>query len=76
MSCPNFARMPLRSPQSRGEDSPLEEYAEAVRAYQEILLELQDTNSEDPEVVDTLLKRAATAKETVNYYRGGYRRMA
>jgi hypothetical protein len=51
----------------------LEAYAQAVRVYQEIVLELQDTTWTNPEVLGAVLQKAEVAKETVNRYRASYR---
>jgi hypothetical protein len=51
----------------------LEAYAQAVRAYQDAVLELQRTSSNNPEVLGAILERAAAAKQAVNRYRGSYR---
>jgi CHASE3 domain sensor protein len=47
----------------------LEAYAQAVRLYQQVVLELQDTTSNNPEVLGAVLQKAEAAKERVNRYR-------
>ncbi len=46
MSCPNLAHMTMPSSHSRGDELSLEGYAQAVRTYQAVLLELQAVNVE------------------------------
>jgi CHAD domain-containing protein len=50
----------------------LEAYAEAVRAYQEIVLELQDMSSTNSDVLGAVLQKAEAAKEAVKRYRASY----
>lgn len=50
----------------------LEAYAQAVRAYQEVVLELQDATSSNPEMLGVVLQKAEAAKKTVNRYRASY----
>ena len=50
----------------------LEAYANAVRMYQNIVLELQDPESQDAATRGSILKRAEAAKETVKYYRSAF----
>lgn len=69
MNCPGVSRN-LVSPFGVGRDlSTLEAYAQAVRAYQDIVLELQYTIPSNPELLGSVLKKAKAAKETVNRYR-------
>lgn len=59
-------------PGRSSDESTLEAYAEAVRAYQEIVLQLQDTSSSNPEALGAILHKAEAAKETVKRYRASY----
>jgi hypothetical protein len=54
-------------------EQSLEEYAQAVRVYQAIVLELQDASSDDPEVLSVVLRKAVAAQQAVNHYRTAYR---
>jgi hypothetical protein len=45
----------------------------AVRAYQDVVLELQSAESLDPAALQPVLKRAAAAKGVVNQYRNAHR---
>jgi len=59
--------------EGREHEQALEAYAHAVRLYQDIVLELQDSGSSGAASVGTLLERAAAAKATVNRYRSAHR---
>ena len=51
----------------------LEAYANAVRMYQDVVLELQESVSLDPASLGSVLERAAAAKAMVNRYRSAHR---
>jgi hypothetical protein len=75
MSCANFEREIALS-HEKARQSSLEAYANAVRLYQSIVLELQDVTSQDPAIQGNILGRAAAAKEAVRSYRSAYRTAA
>jgi hypothetical protein len=50
-------------------DQSLEAYARAVRAYQSVVLELQNAESLDLVILGPVLERAAAARGLVNRYR-------
>ena len=68
MSAADFERKAGRSDDEVRESS-LEAYANAVRMYQGIVLELQDAQLQDPATRGNILERAAAAKEMANQYR-------
>jgi hypothetical protein len=72
VSCADFGWRPGLS-DGKAPESSLEAYANAVRLYQSVVLELQDVESQDPVIRGHILERAAEAKEIVNYYRSASR---
>ena len=68
MSCINLNGT-VRSNCGKGHDQSLEAYARAVRAHQNAVLELQNSESLDPVILRPVLERAAAAKGLVNLYR-------
>jgi hypothetical protein len=69
VNCLGVNRNVLVSPGASADVRTLEAYAQAVRMYQEIVLELQDTSSTNSEVLGAVLQKAEAAKQTVNRYR-------
>ena len=72
MKCPDRHQTAMRSPLESLDVCTLEGYAEAVRAYQEIVRELQDTSSTNLDALGAVLQKAEAAKETVKRYRASY----
>ncbi|MFL6447146.1 MAG: hypothetical protein ACJ746_05595 [Bryobacteraceae bacterium] len=60
------------SPEASPREQLLEEYANAVRAYQKVVLELQTVELLDPAIFGSLLQRVLAAKGIVNQYRSVY----
>jgi len=70
--CLGVDRSVMSSSGAGGDVSTLEAYAQAVRAYQEVVLELQDATSSNPEMLGVVLQKAEAAKQTVKRYRASY----
>jgi hypothetical protein len=75
VSCSGLG-VPVSSPSGNSNEHFLEEYAKAVRAYQDVVLELQIADLLDRAKSDGILQRAVAAKGIVNHYRGAYRHIA
>ncbi len=75
MNCSNLEDR-VGSPVACGHEHALEAYANAVRLYQNVVLELQNAGSLDASSLGSVLERAEAAKAVVNCYRGAHRQLS